>query len=385
LIYYFSDIALNDEIIKERQYKSSEAGKLRTMFIAEAIDQPVTIVSMATPEKKGIFKPFKLREKQIDEKIKIIYLAGFQFNVFINLIVYFIYISFFILIKIKRNDIILMYNMIPKQTLPIIFMKLIKRFELVIQIEELYSAKKFNLLKDLLNKFVEKLSFRVGDRFLLVNSNLKGFVGNKPTIVTHGYLLDRGFKGESKNIHVKTEWPLVLYTGRLDYEGGVEILLQAINYIQRKCQIIISGKGPLKGLVQNYQPNNSNVIFTYVGFLDNQQYEFLLNEANVCINPIRVESPFTSVSFPSKVLNYLVHGNLVVSSQFIGLYDLSEQLRKRVITYDRDDPRVLAETIEEALNHNINKIQIKREALYYFEQQKNTIKLFFDKRYCSGK
>jgi glycosyltransferase involved in cell wall biosynthesis len=368
MIYYFTDIVLDEQIMRSREFKNSEAGKLRSLFVANSIDETIKIVSMGTPEKKGVFKA---SEQKINEKITIQYLKGFQFNQILNIFIYFLYLIFY-LSKLKKTDKVIIYNFIPKQTLPILFMKKIVGFTLVAQVEELYSSKNYSLLKNKLNQLVEWLAFRVCDSFILVNSLIKDErIKEKPFIISQGYSFSK-IDSLPKN---SSNDSIILYSGRLDYEGGVDIFLDSLKYLEKEVKVIITGKGMYESHIYNLTVPQ-NVTVEYKGFVDKEVYEEILTSSTLCINPIRLNSEFSKMSFPSKVLQYLSFGNKVVSSNFGGLNDLPLTLKESIITYNNDDPKELANAIERALERDIQKELVADNTKSYFTKQSKEIKSF---------
>ncbi len=375
MIYYFTDIVLDEGLAENRKFKNSEAGKLRSLYILNSIKQPITIVSMATPEKKGIFKSKYVKHDNIEIK----YLTGFQLNVFFNLLFYFAYIIFFIFRNINKNDTILLYNFIPKQTLPILFLKRIVGFRLIVEIEELYSSKRFGYFKNKLNKFTEKNGMKIADKFIVVNSYIKSIIHtDKQVLINRGYLTKKidttSFSIESRKIRI-------LYSGRLDYDGGIEILLKAIENINFNCELVITGSGPLKIFVENYNVSNPQVKMIYLGFVGNKEYSDILKKSDVCINPIRINNRFDKASFPSKVLTYLANGNLVVSSYFYAIDDLPDSLKENILIFKDNNPIELAKALNESkqmiLENNFNKTQCQLNTYRFFKNQTNELANFF--------
>lgn len=375
MIYYFSDIVGNHSLVHERNFKNSQAGKLRSEFILNSIKSPITLVSMATPEKKGFFKGYKDKLGSID----VIYLKGFQINLFINLLIYFIYIALFLVRHVKKNDKIILYNLTPKQALPILLMKKIIGYELILELEELYSHKRYSFLKNRLNIFVEFFGFRIPDKFIVVSSYLTKFIPkSKEYIVNFGYPSNKEItKSNSSNDNGVT----ILYSGRLDVEGGIEDLLEALEYIDFECNIIITGKGPLAEKVSNIKIKNSLIKFKYYGFVDDLHYAEILNESSICLNPIKITNRFDNASFPSKVLTYLSHGKIVVSTNFYALKDLPKELRENIVVYE--DVATLLKSIKYA-NHKVDKnnvASIKQSTKSFFQKQSNDLFKFIDSNY----
>lgn len=118
----------------------------------------------------------------------------------------------------------------------------------------------------------------------------------------------------------------VMYAGLLAPVTGVDILLRAFASIrQNNVRLVLSGKGPLEDEVRTAQERDPRI--HYVGFLDQADYYRLLNEANIFVNPRNMELPENRNNFPSKVLEYLATGRIVVSSKFSGYQAFTEAFR----------------------------------------------------------
>ncbi|MCV5343286.1 glycosyltransferase, partial [Escherichia coli] len=77
-----------------------------------------------------------------------------------------------------------------------------------------------------------------------------------------------------------------VYTGRLDYVGGIEVLLEAISNLPSdiRNKFVITGYGGLKEQVVAHA-NELNIKFK--GFLSEADYDSLLSSAKISINPLR--------------------------------------------------------------------------------------------------
>ncbi|AXD28607.1 hypothetical protein CHD54_08725 [Salmonella enterica] len=95
----------------------------------------------------------------------------------------------------------------------------------------------------------------------------------------------------------------------MDYVGGVEILLQALADlpVSIKDKVIITGSGGLKDKTISYA---HEIGVHYKGFLSDIEYESLLSNAKVSINPLRSKCKFSQYSFPQKYFSILNMGAL---------------------------------------------------------------------------
>jgi glycosyltransferase involved in cell wall biosynthesis len=116
----------------------------------------------------------------------------------------------------------------------------------------------------------------------------------------------------------------VFYHGRLSWEKGVDILIEAVgNYIKNnpKVTVYLAGEGPQKNSLEElclrYNINN-NVIF--LGNIQKEEIVYFLKGVDVAIYPSRFDN------FPLAVLEALACANCpVYFSKNIGIYDFMIQ------------------------------------------------------------
>jgi glycosyltransferase involved in cell wall biosynthesis len=376
VIHYITNIVSQSEVISKREVVFFEAGYNRVIFICQAIDDEIIIVSMGAGERKGFFK--EVIEKH-SSKIKIVYLTQWHIMLFKKKLRHVFY-SFFLfgyLIKnVKRNDKLILYNASKSffMIMPVLALKFFRDVKYVLEIEELYSYKKdCDKLKS-----SEKISINKASACLIVNKNIQKFIkSDKPVLINAGYYSLVGKTQSGAEEKDTTNEFQIIYSGRLDKEGGILIFLEAIEHINIKCKIIITGKGVFEELVKTYQCNNPNVIYSYLGVLPEAEYSQLLLNSVIAVNPILQMHDFGNVSFPSKVTQYLTYGLIVVSSEIQSLTILGE-LNEYICTYDSDDPKKLAEKINTLQKRNFTEKNIIIEKTkMYFENSKTELKNFF--------
>lgn len=140
---------------------------------------------------------------------------------------------------------------------------------------------------------------------------------------------------------------IVLYSGTLDILRGVDILLDAIRYITRwDVQIWITGSGQLESRVREEAERNPKRI-SFLGFLPREQFVSVLQQSDICINPQPIDLEISKYCFPSKVLEYLFLGKVVITSR---VSDLESYLKDYVLFLDEVRPKAIAENIEEVLD-----------------------------------
>lgn len=370
--YYLSNIVNNPDSIKERAARFSGAGCLRTLFLAGTINKKVKIVSMGPGERLGCFPE---RYEVVDGQVSIVYLREWHLVLFkrkLRHIFYAIFLFWYLIRNVRNQDLVLLYNTDRSlfMIFPVLAAQKLIGFRYLLELEEFYSHLRPSNPR--LN-FPERLSVRNASGYILVSEGQLPMVEPaKPRILNGGY---RSIPNGPVSVRNRTlQTPTIIYTGRLDFKGGIEVFLQALQYLQRKCRVIITGSGPLEELVKNYK--NNNIELYYQGFLPREEYRELLLKSQIGVNPVRSQEAFGKVSFPSKILQYLEYGNVVISSNIIALNNL-KPLWKYIYSYNYDSPVELAETMSRVMEMKIDKTQIARETHNFFISEEKRLNDFF--------
>ena len=114
----------------------------------------------------------------------------------------------------------------------------------------------------------------------------------------------------------KDERPAVLYTGTLNRELGLDILLDAFAQLD-EYQLWLCGKGDMEDEILLAQANNNNI--HYFGFVQQSQAVYLQGKAELLINPRTNERTYTLYSFPSKTMEYMRAGKPVLCCRLDGI------------------------------------------------------------------
>jgi len=289
-----------------------------------------------------------------------------------------IFLMIYLIFKLMgRGKYLLIYNLLPANILFYILPSCIFPWVLkktIFQVEEIYSVYDFSLFKRFLTQFSENFVFKKGLNFIVVNENVRNLIKRKDanSIVDYGYNSRSGdeIKSDSKSGHI-------IYTGRLDFVGGIEVLLQALIDLPAdiKNKLVITGNGGLKEHVVNC---TNELGISYRGFLNESDYHLLLTDAKISINPLRSQCKFSFYSFPSKVLQYLEYGCVVISSG-ISQPELEKYFADELFTYENDDPAKLNSLIREANLLNFDKVTIINKYNVFMEMKENKLRSFFSK------
>lgn len=373
--YYLANICINKKDIEERDPIFSEAGGNRALYIAKSAGKKMEIISFGWSRNKGYFKRVS---KKITDKISIVYLSTLNIN-FLKYIYSILELSFYLFSKIKYGDKVIIYNCDFNKVISLILVRIIKKFDIILEIEEFYSTNAKSKILQKIYKYLEMLIIKKADYFIVSNRNVLNRIKSiKKTKTKIKFLISFGYS-DDKIIKIlpseNTHRSFILYSGRDDYHGGFDILLESLKYIDIKLNLIITGKN-FEGLnFEKYETKFVNI--ENKGFLKKKDFEILLKKANLCISPLRSKCGFTRFSFPSKIIQYLEYGNIVISSEIEAINQLGI-LRKYVFTYPKDDPLLLSTIIRKNYKKRILRSNIIDDFNKFFDNKIKELKDFFE-------
>lgn len=203
-------------------------------------------------------------------------------------------------------------------SLPVLAAQKIKKFHLILEIEEQYSMV-WQLTP--YQKWKEDLLLKKGKKDTLVVSELLADkLGIENPIVSYGsYSAYKGIIPERSYDNGKI---VLIYTGSIDkVKGSAFTAIEAMKYLPENYELKISGPISEKDRkdfndavtkINNSESNRKAV--EYMGLLDEHEYEQLLLSANIALNPQK-EGGFGQYLFPSKILTYMSYGLPVVSTK----------------------------------------------------------------------
>lgn len=132
----------------------------------------------------------------------------------------------------------------------------------------------------------------------------------------------------------------ILYSGLLSPVTGVDKLLEVMENVKNpNLRLLISGKGDMEALVE--QAGKKDFRICYLGHLPYEEYVRQLGEADILINPRNMELPENQNNFPSKIMDYLAAGKMILSTKFAGW----ERFREYIVFCD--SYQEMAERLEE--------------------------------------
>lgn len=110
----------------------------------------------------------------------------------------------------------------------------------------------------------------------------------------------------------------VMYSGVLDERYGIPELLEAMQLLDDRFELWITGKGNAEERIRQAAQRDSRIHF--YGFLSSRQELIeLQRKATLLISPRKVQEDASRYCFPSKLFEFMVSGNPVISSYLEGI------------------------------------------------------------------
>ena len=235
---------------------------------------------------------------------------GTYFKIVWSLIWLFGYLT----INVKRDDKILVYHS-PWLALPIIIAKKIKRFQLILEVEEIYGKVWKN--REILNKCERKL-IESADSYIAVSDVLAEILGPKVKAVVYGnYSLPLANEGEPYFVNDKIN---LVYAGSIDdTKGGAYKAVETAALLPNQYLVHISGQGDEKSqkkMVDDIEKLNNGlgrVACIFHGIINEEVFTDFLQSCQIALNPQFSGEKFRYL-FPSKIIKYMACNLQIVST-----------------------------------------------------------------------
>lgn len=143
-------------------------------------------------------------------------------------------------------------------------------------------------------------------------------IAGKASMVLEGLVSDQPMTADEAPVLPNDDRPAVLYTGTLNRELGIDILLDAFAGYDG-AQLWLCGRGDMQQSVAEAAALHSHI--RYFGLAPQPTALALQTRATALINPRTAEGTFTRYSFPSKTLEYMRSGTPVLCCKLEGIPD----------------------------------------------------------------
>jgi len=141
----------------------------------------------------------------------------------------------------------------------------------------------------------------------------------------------------------------IFYGGRLDDVRGVSKLVRLAPDLisELDVEIRITGYGPKSDAVAREVERIDSERVDFLGFISKEQYKSELLTSDVALNLQSPSAPGNRYTFPTKILDYLATGNVVVSTK---MSDLERELDDVLVFTEPKTPQIY-DTIESAVSN----------------------------------
>lgn len=348
MLYYIG--TYYSDLIIDRKPMGSRAENYKMEYIISALKRAgfaLNVVSAIGYQKNGFFRK---KEFKIDSKERHTYLGNYssqkrlfsKIGVLSRLIVLFLYL----LLNVKKSDKVIVYNT-PIFSLPVRLAQGLKRFELILQIEELFYYEKSNK-RSVKFEQAEKKLIKAADKYIVANDIIYKKVCNKnhPGVIVYGPY----FVPKRKNERFSDGFYHIVYGGGFDYLRRVDLAVEAMNYLDSKYHFDVFAFGDaksmkeLKVLVDKTNSNFEHKKITLHPPLSGEEYTSFLQKCHIGLNLQEAGSDFDEMAFPSKISTYLGCGLSVVSSSLTSIR--SSSLKDVITYYEANDAVSIAEAIK---------------------------------------
>lgn len=182
----------------------------------------------------------------------------------------------------------------------------------------------------------------------------------KYSVLTPGIVNEEVISNVSNRVNaISKEKPVhIILTGGIHYSKGGDLLVKAMTHIQTPCIVSVYGNcdldETLKKLIAEVPERHE---FHFNGYMEHAELiKTLDKEADILINTTRsMGVGAQAAGFPFKMMEYASTGRPIVSSE-IGKLD--EDYNQYITYYDSEEPKSIAEAVEEVISHYDNKIQL---------------------------
>lgn len=165
-----------------------------------------------------------------------------------------------------------------------------------------YTGKKQLRLANCIDKFV----------LLAENMSIPLNIGSKPYVVVEGICKWEPVQEDENNYIDKSEKKVILYTGTLNKQFGIDRLLYAFEKIENQnYKLLLCGSGDMENEIKKRAKIDKRIQF--LGYVSRQEALRLQRTATVLINPRNSDGEYTKYSFPSKTMEYLASGTPLIA------------------------------------------------------------------------
>lgn len=219
--------------------------------------------------------------------------------------------------EVDTCDYVITYNVVYAWMLTALIAKIKQKNSILILADyspkESYTSKKRQLYAQLQKYFIEKYDYVIG-----LSENTKKYLKQYQNFMC----MEGGIANDFYDYFAKYKEPaqekvILMYSGILEKVTGIDLLVSAFTKLQKKnVKLVITGDGSLAEWICQNAEKTPNI--EYLGCLPYRDYMKKLYEADILINPRNMSLPENANNFPSKIMEYLATGKMIISTKFPG-------------------------------------------------------------------
>lgn len=333
----------NNQCKEKRNIALSSVNKVEYILKKIINETPITVLSASNSlegiSKKSIIKtncgvpvilPFSMGKKNLINKIIDRFIIKAQ-------------LLWWLIFKLKSKDTLIVYHSLGYMKI-VSFAKKIKKFKLIIEVEEIYG----DVLNNNYTIKKELNFFKLADSYIFPTEllNQKINVKNKPYVIIHGT-----YNVEPKLVNKFNDGRIhCVYAGTFDSrKSGCIASVTSSLYLNEKYHIHIIGFGTKEDtekIIKSIEgiSNKTKCKVTYDGCFSGEEYLKFIQKCDIGLSTQNPIAKFNDTSFPSKILSYMANGLRVVSVM-IPVVETSS-IGKYLYYYYEQSPEKIAEAIK---------------------------------------
>ncbi len=181
------------------------------------------------------------------------------------------------------------------------------------------------------------------DGYIFFSAAMRDIVkcGNKP------YMVLEGIAPDIRNKPLKGKRNIVMYAGGLARDNNVVLLAKCCQRIPEVDELWICGAGEDAAEIEQLSKQDNRI--KYWGQIDNSRILELEEQAKLLVNLRSPDTLLTRYSFPSKILEYISTGSLVLSSRLVGI---PAEYFEYIMSVKSTEPSEVIECISKSLTMN---------------------------------
>lgn len=226
------------------------------------------------------------------------------------------WLFFWLTINVRKNENIIVYHT-PWLSIPIRWAKMIKKFKLILEVEEIY-GQVWETSK-ILQTWEGKL-LKVADSYIAVSDVLAKILGPKVRAIVYGNYSIPKRNIDKQYDHLKNNKINVVYAGSVDKtRGGAYNAVKCARLLSDNYIIHISGSANLESInnlnrdIAQVNKELSRDACIYHGLIPDDHFSDFLFSCQIALNP-QYDGENMTTLFPSKIIKYLSHNLRIVST-----------------------------------------------------------------------